>query len=172
MPSSMDDQDRAGAAEREAAARGYETRDANTRGVLGFLAVLFVVLNLVLFGSWELFRYYAVADRPPAPPSSFADERQLPPAPELEVNGREDFQRIYAKQQQELETYAWEDRKAGVVRIPIERAMDLLLEKGLPVMPSGTEAQSTARNSAPTSEKSEASAPSADFHQGSNGDDQ
>ena len=60
--------------------------------------------------------------------------------------GREDLQKIYAKQQQELESYAWEDRKAGVVRIPIERAMDLLLEKGLPVMPSGAEGRSTAGN--------------------------
>ena len=176
MPSNMDNKDRASAADREAAApphemRGYETRDANTRGVLVFLAGLFVVLNLVLFGTWRLFRHYSVADRSPAPASYFADERQIPAAPDLEINGREDFLNTYAKQQQELETYAWQDRKAGIVRIPIERAMDLLLEKGLPVMPPGTEAQSTARNSAPKSEKSEASAPSADFHQGSNGDD-
>ena len=61
----------------------------------------------------------------------------------------EDLQKMYAKQQQELETYAWEDRKAGIVRIPIERAMDLLLEKGLPVVPSGAEGQSTAGNSPP-----------------------
>jgi hypothetical protein len=128
--------------------RGYETRDANTRAVLGFLAVLFVVLNLVLFGSWRLFRYYTVADRPPEPASSFADERQIPPAPDLAVNGREDLLNSYAKQQQDLEIYAWEDRKAGVVRIPIERAMDLLLKKGLPVAPSGSEKESAPENSA------------------------
>jgi hypothetical protein len=187
MPSSTDDPGRAGAGDRDAAvtpqatstpatlpsgAPGYERRDANTRGVLGFLAFLFVVVNLVLFGTWWLFRYYSVAERSPVPASSFADERQLPPAPDLEVNGREDFQKIYAEQQQELETYAWEDRQAGVVRVPIERAMDLLLQKGLPVMPSATEGQSTAGNLAPKSSASGTSASSAAYRDASGRDSQ
>jgi len=182
MPSSTDDAGRAGAGDRDAAtppqgtpARatpGYETRDANTRGVLAFLVVLFVVINLVLFGTWQLFRHFSVAELPPAPASSFAVERQVPPEPDLQVNGREDFQKMYAQQQQELEGYAWEDRKAGVVRIPIERAMDLLLEKGLPVMPSGAEGQSTAGNVAPKNRTSGSNAASTAFHEGSSGDNQ
>ena len=187
MPSSMDDAGRANTGDRDAAGlpretparaapphqtRGYETRDANTRGVLGFLAVLFLVLNLVLFGTWRLFRHFSVTEQPPAPASPFASERQVPPAPDLEVNGREDFQKIYAEQQQELESYAWVDRKAGVVRIPIERAMDLLLEKGLPVMPSGAEGRSTAGNLERKSRRSEANAPSAALHEASSGGDQ
>lgn len=182
MPSNTDDAGRAGAGDRNAAALpqatparevpGYETRDANTRGVLGFLVVLFVVINVVLFGTWRLFRYYSVADLSPAPASSFADERQVPPAPELEVHGREDFQKMYAEQQQELETYAWEDRQAGVVRVPIERAMDLLLQKGLPVMPSATEGQSTARNLAPNSRANGSSPSSAAYRDGARRDDQ
>jgi hypothetical protein len=34
-----------------------------------------------------------------------------------------------------LEGYGWVDREAGVVRVPIERAMELLLERGLPTRP-------------------------------------
>jgi hypothetical protein len=182
VPSSMDDQNQVSAAGRETeapsgatphrATSGYETRDANTRGVLGFLVVLFVVINLVLFGSWRLFDYFAVADRSPAPASSFAGERQIPPLPDLQVNGREDFQKMYAQQQRDLETNAWEDRKAGIVRVPIERAMDLLLEKGLPVVPSGVGDQSTAGNSPPASQTSGANAPSAALDERSRGDAQ
>jgi hypothetical protein len=187
MPSSTDDGGRANTGDREAAAlpretparatlpheaRGYETRDANTHGVLGFLAVLFLVINLVLFGSWLLFRHFSVAERPPAPASPFATERQVPPAPDLQVNGREDFQKIYAEQQQELETYSWEDRKAGIVRIPIQRAMDLLLEKGLPVLPSGTAGQSTAGNVAPKKRVGGSSTASAAFDKAPGGGDQ
>jgi len=181
MPSSTDDAGRAGAGDRNAAASpqatptratpGYETRDANTRGVLGFLVVLFVVINVVLFGTWRLFRFYSVADQSPAPASSFADERQVPPAPDLAVNGRDDFQKVYAEQQQELETYAWEDRQAGLVRVPIERAMDLLLQKGLPVMPAA-EGQSTAGNLAPNSRANGSSASSAAYRDGARRDDQ
>jgi hypothetical protein len=182
VPSSMDDQGSPSAAGREAAAAsgatppratlGYETRDANTRGVLGFMALLFVVINLVLFASWRLFDYFAVADRSPAPAFPFASERQVPPPPDLQVNGRKDFQKIYAQQQQKLESYAWEDRKAGIVRIPIERAMDLLLEKGLPVVPSGAEGQSTAGNSPPANRTSGANAPSAALDERTRGDAQ
>jgi hypothetical protein len=115
-------------------APGYEARDANTGAVLGFLVCQFLVLVLILLGTWKLFRYYAVAEQQPAPASSFAGVRQIPSEPELEVHGREDLLKIYGMQQQELETYSWEDRKAGTVRIPIERAMDLLLQRGLPVV--------------------------------------
>jgi hypothetical protein len=34
-------------------------------------------------------------------------------------------------QWEQLETYGWVDKEGGVVRIPIERAMDLVLERGL-----------------------------------------
>jgi hypothetical protein len=174
MPSSTDDAGRAAAPPQEGPTRatpGYETRDANTRGVLGFLAFLFVVLNLVLLGTWGLFRYYAVAERSPAPASSFADQRQLPPAPELEVHGRGDFQEMYAEQQQELESYAWEDRQAGLVRVPIERAMDLLLQKGLPVMPTAA-GQATAGNLTPKSRVGGASASTAAYSDSSRRDNQ
>jgi len=150
MPSSMGDAGHADAGHAGPPAPGYETRDANTGAVLGFLAFLFLVLILIVFGTWRLFRYYAVAEQQPAPASSFAGVRQIPSEPNLEVNGHEDLLKAYAKQQQELEMYSWEDRKAGIVRIPIERAMDLLLQKGLPVVPPGAGDEATPEGSAPT----------------------
>ncbi len=43
------------------AAAGYETRDANTSGVLLFLALLAATVALVMLFSWRLFRQYSVA---------------------------------------------------------------------------------------------------------------
>jgi hypothetical protein len=131
MPSSMADPGRSGPP-----TPGYETRDVNTTAVLGFLVFLLLVLALTMFGVWKLFRHYSAAEHQPVPAFFFENVRQVPSGPDLEVNAREDLLQIYSKQQQELETYSWEDRKAGTVRIPIERAMDLLLQKGLPVVPT------------------------------------
>lgn len=180
MPSSMDDAQHARAPEPDrplsfpravsSAAPGYETRDADTRAVLLFLAVLFVVLNLTLFGTWRLFRHFLVADVPAPSASSFADERQIPPAPELQVNGRTDLQRMYDKQQKELETYGWEDRQAGIVRIPIDRAMELLLQKGLPVAPAAAQEKSPGENPEPVARTSGGSAPSVASQYASSGD--
>jgi hypothetical protein len=159
MPSSRGEASHTDAGRGGAAGFGYETRDANTSAVLAFLAVLFLVLTLILFGTWRLFRRYAVAEQGPAPASPFANVRQIPPGPDLEVNGRADLMKIYAKQQRELETYSWEDRKAGTVRVPIERAMDLLLQKGLPVVSSGAKDEAAPGDSASKNLNDTASAP-------------
>jgi hypothetical protein len=57
----------------------------------------------------------------------------LPPAPRLEANSGQDFQAFQATQQAELNSYGWIDRKKGVVRIPIRRAMELIAQSKLPV---------------------------------------
>ena len=119
----------------------YETRDADVRGVFRFLVLMGVVLIFTAVVCWGLFRYFSAAEAEPNPASPFAETRQLPSGPQLQVNPREDWLRFHAAQQQALESYAWEDRQAGTVRVPIKRAMELLLEKGVPVarekMPSG-----------------------------------
>jgi len=154
MPSSMGEAHPVNVSGRDAGSPGYETRDVNTRAVLVFLVVLFLVLVVAFFVTWLVFRYYSVAEQPPVPASPFADVRELPSGPELEVHARQNLLNAYAKQRQELENYAWEDRSAGIVRIPIERAMDLLLQKGLPVLPAGAGNEAASGSSAPKSGKS------------------
>jgi hypothetical protein len=113
---------------------GYETRDANTGGVFNFLVALGLVLVVVALVCWGMFRYFSAhAVNQAASDSPFADTRQLPLGPQLQVNPREDWLKFREEQQQALETYAWENRTAGTVRVPIELAMDLLVKKGLPV---------------------------------------
>jgi hypothetical protein len=43
------------------------------------------------------------------------------------------MQTYYHSQQNILNTYGWIDRQNGIVRLPIDRAMQLLLQRGLPV---------------------------------------
>lgn len=113
--------------------QGYEGSDANVRGVLMFLVYLALGMVASCLFCWWLFRYFSVAEKTPAPASPFAETRQLPSGPQLQVNPRQDLLRFRAGQQQSLDSYAWEDRDAGTVRVPIDRAMELLLQKGLPV---------------------------------------
>lgn len=141
------------------ASSGYETRDANARGIFNFL--VFLGLMLVVSGliCWGLFRYFS--SRQPGPADSpFEDTRELPLGPQLQVNPRQDWLKFHEQQEQELETYEWENRGSGIVRVPIERAMDLLLQKGLPVQnssgpevaPAGTPS-ATPKTPAPHAEK-------------------
>ena len=61
--------------------------------------------------------------------SPFAETRELPSTPQLQVNPVADLEKFREQQQRSLEEYAWENRQAGAVRVPIERAMELLLQK-------------------------------------------
>jgi hypothetical protein len=57
---------------------------------------------------------------------------QSPPQPRLETAPVVDLRKIREAEDQSLTSYGWIDRKNGVVRIPIARAIDMLAERGLP----------------------------------------
>jgi hypothetical protein len=111
---------------------GYETRDANVRAVYRFLVFLGALLVVCALLSWGLFRYLS-KQTDTSNVSPFADSRQLPLGPQLQVNPGEDWLKYREQHEQSLENYAWENRANGIARVPIERAMELLLQKGLPV---------------------------------------
>ena len=113
---------------------GYETHDTNAGGVFKFLVALGILLVVTGLVCWGLFRYFSAHDvNHAASDSPFADTRQLPLGPQLQVNPREDWLKFREEQEKSLETYAWENRSAGTVRVPIEEAMELLVKKGVPV---------------------------------------
>ncbi|MGH7971105.1 MAG: hypothetical protein ACREIC_20475, partial [Limisphaerales bacterium] len=62
-----------------------------------------------------------------------------PPSPRLQLSPPLDLQVFRTREETELTNYGWVNRTAGVVRIPIERAMALVLQEGLPVR-AGTNA--------------------------------
>ena len=53
---------------------------------------------------------------------------KLPPEPRLQARPAADLARLREREDAELEGWSWADRKAGLARIPIERAMDLLAQ--------------------------------------------
>ena len=135
-------------------APGYETRDANVGGVFNFLVALGIVLVVTGLLCWGLFRYFSAhALDQAASDSPFADTRQLPLGPQLQVNPREDWLKFREQQEQALETYAWENRSAGTVRVSIEVAMDLLVKKGVPVQGALPAPPADAKKQAPEGSK-------------------
>jgi hypothetical protein len=60
----------------------------------------------------------------------------LPPQPRLEVKPRDSLAALHAREDELLRSYGWTNRAHGVVRIPIDRAMALLAQRGLPGWPA------------------------------------
>ncbi|HWO42747.1 MAG TPA: hypothetical protein VNO43_13185 [Candidatus Eisenbacteria bacterium] len=111
----------------------HERSDVNIQLVLVFGGALLAVALVVHIALYGLLEYYnRGAGRAPAAASAPAPLDEPPPEPRLQVAPRADLARMRAAEEKELETYGWVDRDKQVVRIPIDRAMQLLAERGLP----------------------------------------
>jgi hypothetical protein len=113
--------------------RGHETSDANTRNLIiaGVILCCLVIAGLLVSGG--VFHYFVGHQGLGPPASPFENVRMLPPEPRLQVSAPKDLKQYKAGQEEILNSYGWVDQGAGIVRIPIERAMDILLQKGLPL---------------------------------------
>jgi len=67
---------------------------------------------------------------------------QTPPAPNLQTQPFKDVLQLKTEQRAQLHSYGWVDKANGVVHIPIERAMALTLQRGLPARAGGSAAPS------------------------------
>jgi hypothetical protein len=113
----------------------HEESDVNIRAILGFGVALIGVAAVVHLLIYALFGYFTSRENAKVlseyPLAAAAGDR-LPPEPRLQTNPRQDLADLRAKEDELLGSYGWVDRNAGVVRIPIDAAMRLTLERGLP----------------------------------------
>jgi hypothetical protein len=119
----------------EPAAVHHETSDANIVGVLGFglgLIVAALVIHLLVLVLFQFFQGREARRVPAEYPLAVGQGERLPPEPRLQINPREDLRELRAKEDELLGSYGWVDKNAGVVRIPIDDAMKLTIERGLP----------------------------------------
>ena len=75
------------------------------------------------------------------------------PAPQLETNERTELNEIRLREENVLSTYDYVDKNSDTVRIPIDRAMELLVERGLPVRSAASGASSAEQSKAPQQQK-------------------
>ena len=145
---------------------GYELSDVNVNGVVVFLSGLigfvFVFFIFCFFMGRVINVSFLNQDGPPTkwqkesgalPPAAVKrenlasnpemDQQQLQrmttifPTPRLDVDdGNQATADMHAREDLLLNHYSMVDGQPGTIRIPIERAMQLILERGLPVAPA------------------------------------
>lgn len=116
---------------------GHELSDVDTRGLLTFLASLMASLAIVaaiVYWQYRRFEYLAQAGDPP--PAPRAGERQPPAPPLLQVDEPADMSRMLAEQEPQLTRLEWVSRDDKLVRIPVERAMEIIATRGMPQWPA------------------------------------
>jgi len=111
----------------------HEIRDADIRSLVWWGLGVLALLAFGVIASAIAFRFFVTHQSLGPPASPFENARALPPAPRLQVTPAQDLKDYLDRDQQALSAYGWVDQKAGILRIPIDRAMDILLQKGFPV---------------------------------------
>ena len=138
----------------------HEHTDINVRAVFAFLITLAVVALAINLGLFAMFRYlkgsYTALD--PEPNPMLSGERRPPqkdpirdfPQPRLQADPVHDMNRMRLAEDKLLNgPPTWVDEQAGVVRIPIEQAMQLTLERGLPAKANATPMSTTPMSTTP-----------------------
>jgi len=116
--------------------RGYENPEVNAGRLFAFASGVVGLVLVGVLGSALVFHFF-VSHQPLGPPASpFENVRTVPPEPRLQTAAPLDLGHYRAEQEKILDSYGWVDPQAGIVRIPVNRAMDLLLQKGYPVRSS------------------------------------
>jgi len=113
--------------------------EINVRALAYYGLALAAVTALVLLAMWILFGVLRrqATERDPAPsPLLSAAERRLPPDPRLQTTPEADLRSLRAEEEERLTSYGWVDPAQGLARIPIERALEITAERGLPARPA------------------------------------
>jgi hypothetical protein len=111
---------------------GYEKSDAHVPTINRFLFGLFVLIGVSMLAMWAMHAFLARQEEKAPRPTLMEAQRVLPPAPRLQVSNTRDLAALKAGEERALSTYGWVDKQAGSVRIPVERAMEVLAQRGLP----------------------------------------
>lgn len=115
--------------------QGYERSDANPRALVlaGFVLALLVAASLAV-SAWlsQVTDAEILSEERPSPVRAL---RTQPSGPELQALPARELAHVRAREERMLSGTEWVDPLNGVVRIPIDRAIELSLQEGFPVRP-------------------------------------
>jgi hypothetical protein len=118
----------------------YEPTDVNARALTRFGLSMAALIVVFLFGLWGMFEHLknrAAKLGLPLSPTAMVNAQKQPPEPRLQRYPARDMRDMRADEDRILNQYAWIDPDKGIVRIPVDRAMDLIAQRGLPAAPAG-----------------------------------
>ena len=156
------------------ASKGFEQSDVRTTGIVVFLMALLVfvgVAGILVYGIGKLIN--AELKREDGPTNKWSAEvniRELGnmpnnpqmqqkvaeltekfPTPRVQLDdGNQDVAALHQREDLLLDHYTWADRAQGKVRIPIDRAMAIVAQRGLPMAPAVQEQKLMVGDSVPT----------------------
>ena len=146
---------------------GHEQSDAELGPLVRFaifLAAIVGITALLVVGLYKYLDAREIAEKAGRYPLAEGVTRPLPPRPRLQTYPFDDIKALRKEESKVLDHYAWVDQNAGVVRIPIERAIEVLAEKGLPYRQTGLAGEAGQTGASDSVTPQRAKGPAAEKH--------
>ncbi len=116
--------------------KNYEESDAQFRGIFWSGVGLFAIIGfsfLLIIGLFNFLEsWHGKSSKPISP---LAELQQPPSGPRLQVDPELDLEQFKVIEDSLVNSYGWVQKEAGVVRIPLDEAMKLMLQRGFPLRP-------------------------------------
>ena len=123
---------------RQTGERAHEEKDADVINLLMIALLLAVLIGFCLLVCWAVLRAFNHRREAEERPRLHVVERAARfPRAQLITQSVEELRRTQLAAETKLNTYGWVDRPAGIAHIPIVRAMELVVERGLPEVGEG-----------------------------------
>lgn len=97
------------------------------------LTVVILATCALVFGIYRALESREALPIAPMYPLAAQIEHRLPPEPRLQTHPRKDLADLRAGEEAQLTTFGWIDRRAELVHVPVDVAMKMLVNRGLPV---------------------------------------
>lgn len=123
---------------------GHESQDARVRPIVMVLAGLAVSVAIVGALVYGIFWYLADHPLNTAPSNPLVESVQIPPPPRIDTHPGAELKELNTYEDNILSTYGWTDPKKNIVRIPLDQAMQIELQRGFPTAPGAQKAGAVA----------------------------
>jgi hypothetical protein len=123
--------------------RGHEPDAVNSRLVVlsgGGLVLLVALVLLLMFGTLRFLKFEEQTGRAPSRVPAMEMTVEVPLSADLPAELRQ----LRQSEEQQLNQYRWIDRRDGIAKIPIDRAMEIVAKNGL--APASSESEETSDN--------------------------
>jgi hypothetical protein len=127
---------------------GHESADINIWKVGKLLLALVGIMVLALGVVFGLFKF--LQSEQDTSQANKVEPRKIFPQPQLQQTPVIDLQTVRAEEEQYLNSYAWVDQKKGLVKVPIDLAIDVLARQGIPSRAKGGVQSAASGISVPT----------------------
>lgn len=119
---------------------GYETDDVGVQTIMRWVGLMFAFVAGALVITFAVYKVFVPGDETAQETNvqyPLTSQQRLPPsdAPMLQASPKRDWMDFTREADEKVHTYGWVNPNRGVVKIPVERAMDILVARGLPVQP-------------------------------------